>query len=100
MDVWDELEGGNNNNDSDNGQHQALEKGKYYFGMYETVRVVAAGVCASPCKTLNSVMRGSAGTQPAYLLALLLCFDRPDVRVSARALDEANWRCVSTTAVG
>lgn len=74
MDAWDVLRGGNNNNnDSNNGQRQASEKEKDYFTTYERQRVVvvAAGVCASPCKTLNSVMRGSAGTQPAYLLALL-----------------------------
>lgn len=78
--AWDVLRGGNNNNnDSNNGQRQASEKEKDYFTTYERHRVVvAAGVCASPCKTLNSVMRGSARTQPAYLLALLLCFDRPD----------------------
>ena len=89
MDAWDVLRGGNNNennnNDSNNGQRQASEKEKDYFTMYGRQRVVvAAGVCASPCKTLNSVMRGSAGTQPAYLLALLLCFDRPDVGVCTR----------------
>ena len=61
MDAWDVLRGGNNetnNNDSNNGQRQASEKEKDYFTMYGRQRgVVAAGVCASPCKTLNSVMR-------------------------------------------
>ena len=44
-------------------------EGRCLSEMYETQR---AGVCASQCKTLNPVMRGSAGTQPAYRLAFLL----------------------------